>query len=48
MSDDHILEHSYRNAWDQLVGILVEAKLLSTLPRPLVDAVPPLPVTEDW
>ena len=48
MSDDQILEHSYRNAWDQLVGILVEAKLLSTLPRPLVDAVPPLPVTEIW
>ena len=32
----------------QLLGVLVEAKLLSTLARPLAEAVPPLPVTEAW
>ena len=37
-----------RFAVSQLVGVLVEAKLLSTLPGPLVEAVPPLPVVETW
>ena len=48
MSAEQELCDPDRLAAVQLLGVLVEAKLLSTLPRPLAEAVPPLPVTEDW
>ena len=49
MSDDQVLATGTSRVGDaQLVGVLVEAKLLSTLPRALAEAVPPLPITEDW
>ena len=37
-----------RGSAAQLLGVLVEAKLLSTVQRSLTDAVPPLPITEEW
>ena len=48
MSEKEILEETERHAEAQLLGVLVEAKLLSTLPRRLAEAVPPLPLMENW
>ena len=48
MSDEQIAQRTLRRADKQLLGVLVEAKLLSTLPVALAENVPPLPVTEDW
>ena len=48
MSEKQILEDTDRYAYAQLLGVLVEAKLLSVLAHPLTEAVPPLPITEDW
>ena len=48
MSEEQILEGTYREAHVQLLGVVVEAKLLATLARLLAEAVPPLPVTEQW
>ena len=48
MSEQEILYNSDRGANAQLLGVLVEAKLLSALPRALVETAPPLPVMENW
>ena len=48
MSEEQKLTDSDRNADAQLLGVLVEAKLLSTLPQSLIETIPPLPITEDW
>ena len=48
MSEEQILQGRRRLADFQLLGVLVEAKLLATVPRPLTEAVPPLPITEEW
>ena len=48
MSAEQALQQPKRDVHAQLLGVLVEAKLLSTLSRPLAEAVPPLPVTEAW
>ena len=48
LSAEQVVRHTNRKTGAQLLGVLVEAKLLSSLHRPLVEAVPPLPVTEDW
>ena len=48
MSKEQVLCDSVRSAAAQLLGVLVEATLLSTLPRALAEPVPPLPVMENW
>ena len=48
MSENGILLDTNRHAHAQLLGVLVEAKLLATLPRLSAEAVPPLPVVENW
>ena len=48
MSEDQLLLDTYRVSVAQLLGVLVEATLLAELPRSPADAVPPLPVMEDW
>ena len=48
MSEEQEGCETLRLAYAQLLGVLVEAKLLSTLQRPLAEAVPPMPVTENW
>ena len=48
MSAAQGLQDTDRVAVVQLLGVLVEGKLLSTLPRALAETVPPLPVMENW
>ena len=48
MSKSGILQLRSRHAYAQLLGVLVEATLLAALPRPLAEAVPPLPIMEGW
>ena len=48
MSEEERLQETERYAAAQLLGVLVEAKLLSALPHALAEAVLPLPVTEIW
>ena len=48
MSGEQQLRNTDRCAGIQLLGVLVEAKLLSTLRRPLAEVVPPLPIMEAW
>ena len=48
MSEQQILRDATRNTDAQLLGVLVEATLLSISRRPLTEAVPPLPIMEDW
>ena len=48
MSKEQELLDADRYASAQLLGVLVEAKLLAALPRPLLEAIPPPPITEDW
>ena len=48
MSDNQGLKKTGRFAHVQLLGVLVEAKLLASLPSPLSEAIPPPPITEDW
>ena len=48
MSDEQELFDTDRFAVAELLGVMVEAKLLAILPRALVETVPPLPVTEVW
>ena len=48
ISEKQELKDTRRCAESQLLAVLVEAKLLATLPRPLLEAIPPLPITEDW
>ena len=48
MNAEQELNDSDRFADAQLLGVLVEAKLLSTVSAPLVKAIPPLPTTKDW
>ena len=48
MSEEQKLNDTNRYANDQLFAVLAEAKLLAALPRPLSEAIPPLPITEDW
>ena len=48
MSEAQILRGTDRHAVIQLLGVLVEATLRSTLSRRLAEAVPPLPITEEW
>ena len=48
MNTKQQLRETVRNAAAQLLGVLVEAKLLATLPCSLTEPVPPLPITEEW
>ena len=48
MSAAQVLQNPDREADVQLLGVLVEAKLLSALRHPLAEAVPPLPIVEAW
>ena len=48
MSEGQVLQSTHWVAAIQLLGVLVEARLLSTLRRPLAGAVPPMPITEEW
>ena len=48
MSEEQLLLSTQCVAAVQLLGVLAEATLLATSRRPLAEAVPPLPVVENW